>query len=133
MPAIDENDENSIIKLQIAPISQQRAIKELSAIENIDRAEIIDDYIYIYSKKEKHIEQDIFDSFRQLSHGHIAMHHLTVGVEWCEDQSWYALNLICARHSSIGVDINFVNVDFACVFFCQLVEDRGESLAWTAP
>ena len=58
---LDENDENSIIKLQIAPVSQQRAIKEINTIENIDRAEVIDDYIYIYSKKDKHVEQDIFD------------------------------------------------------------------------
>lgn len=58
---LDKDDDNTIIKLQIAPVSQQIAIKEICALQCIERAEIIDDYIFIYCKKDKNIEQEIFN------------------------------------------------------------------------
>ena len=57
---LQHSEENTIYKVQIAPIPQIKAIEELECIEGVEKAEIYSEYIYLHCHKDVKIQEQLF-------------------------------------------------------------------------
>lgn len=57
---LDKSEENTIYKMQIAPIPQTIATNNLSKLPGVEKVEIYADYIYLHCHKDINIQEHIF-------------------------------------------------------------------------
>ncbi len=57
---LEHSEENVIIKTKILPASQHKVAEEILLLDNIEKAEVYGNYIYIHCKKDTKIEEQLF-------------------------------------------------------------------------